>query len=115
MTPREIHINDVDFLSEIYPTSVAHPRDKDPVQMRGINIPLSTAASVDHDEHRRRREVLNPFFSQKNIVAREHSLRLKVVQLCSHLDSAIITGEVRNLLDIYYAFARESVCIAPSF
>ena len=107
MAPNEIHINDVDFLDSIYPTSNAHKRDKDWVQTRGLDVGMSTSGTISHDLHRRRRESLNPFFSQKNVAMLEPLVKDKVAQLCEHLDSALASGKPVNLYDLYYALARE--------
>lgn len=37
--------------------------------------------TIDHDLHRRRREYLSPFFSQKNVLALDSLIVLKVGQL----------------------------------
>ena len=107
VAPNEVHVNDVEFLDTIYPISNTHKRDKDWTQIRGLDVGMSTSATLSHDLHRRRRESLNPFFSQKNVAALEPLIKDKVKQLCGHLDDATKTGKPVNLYDLYYALARE--------
>lgn len=92
------------------------------MQLRGLDVGLSTASTVGHDLHRQRREALAPFFSEKRICELEEMIRRKVEQMCEILDnSALETKDPRqkrqsedrtgnrvvDLYDLYYAFARE--------
>lgn len=107
VAPNEIHINDVHFLGSIYPTSNVHKRDKDGFQTRGLDLGLSTAGTIPHDLHRKRREALAPFFSQKRVMSMEPVISAKLLQLCHHLESAQRSSEALNLYDLYYGLARE--------
>ena len=106
VTPREVHICDVDFLDRIYPSESLHKRDKDRVQTQGLNVGLSTSGTIEHDLHRRRRGALRPFFNKRNVSTLEVLIKGKIEQLCNHLIS--LNGPV-NLYDLYYALARECV------
>ena len=113
VTPREVHIQDASFLDTIYPVSNHHKRDKDWLQTRGLDVGMSTSGTISHDLHRRRREALSSFFSQKNVMMLESSIKQKVLQLCEHLDESL-RQPLRaplNLSDLYYALARE--CVRP--
>lgn len=109
ITPREVHVKDVSFLKEIYPTSNARKREKDAFQLRNLGLPFATAGTRDHELHRQRREALNPFFSQRRVFELEPLLKKKVAQLGSHLQAATKPEgtDIANLSDLYYAFARE--------
>ena len=109
ITPREVHVNDVEFLEDIYPSSNNRKREKDIFQLRNLNLPYSTAGARSHELHRRRREALNPFFSQRNVFALEPRIKSKVSQLCGYLDTAAAqpAEKILNLSDLYYALARE--------
>jgi hypothetical protein len=111
VTPVEVHIKDIGFLDNIFPVSNLRKRDKYWRQLRGLDVDMSTASTIPHELHRRRREALNPFFSQRNVIALEPMLRGKVTQLCAYFEDALqqANGEVVNLYDLYYAFARELV------
>ncbi|KAL9106468.1 MAG: hypothetical protein Q9227_008499 [Pyrenula ochraceoflavens] len=122
ITPREVHINDPDFLPTIYPLSPLHKRDKDPTQISSIDVGLSAASTIGHDLHRRRREALAPFFTEKQIRELVGMIRRKVEHMCEILDHSALeskdprqkgrpegrTGRgIVDLYDLYYAFARE--------
>jgi hypothetical protein len=111
VTPVEVHIKDVGFLDVIYPASNLRKREKYWRQLRGLDVGMSTASTIPHELHRRRRDALNPFFSQRNVVALESDIRSKVMQLCDYFENALHlgNGEVLNLYDLYYALAREFV------
>lgn len=106
VTPREIHIDDVEFLDEIYPTANNRKRDKDTVLTRG-GLPYSVAGSSDHDLHRHRRELMSPFFSQRNIYSLQPLLETKVALMCRYLDQAIDTKRPVNFSDLLFAYTRE--------
>lgn len=56
----------------------------------------SVFATADHNLHRQRRAVLNPFFSKKSIADKEVQIREKVEHLCRRLTAAAtaaVTGE----------------------
>ena len=89
-----------------------HKRDKDWVQTRGLDVGMSASGTIPHELHRRRREALRPFFSQKNVLTLEPLIRNKVSQLCKFLEKS--DGPV-NLYDLYYALAREFVASALPF
>ena len=122
ITPREVHVNDLDFLLTIYPLSPLEKRDKDPVQLRGLDVGLSTASTVCHNLHHRRREAIAPFFAEKNVLGLESMIRQKVEQGREVLDRTARDGRevedqerpkgrtgggVIDLYDLYYAYARE--------
>jgi hypothetical protein len=111
VTPVEVHIKDAGFLDVIYPASNLRKREKYLRQLRGLDVGMSTASTIPHELHRRRRDALNPFFSQRNVVALESEIRSKVTQLCGYFENALHLGneEVLNLYDLYYALAREYV------
>lgn len=109
VSPREIHINDVDFLENIYSTSNARKRDKDWMQTRGLDVGMSTSGTIPHDLHRLRREALQPFFSRESVMKLEPTIKQKISLLCAHFGSAQASGRPLNLSDLYYALARDIV------
>ena len=83
INPHEIHINDLYFLDDLY-TGSAKKRDKYKWSGRqrlresssiAVSVeerltylgPDSLVATVPHDGHRKRRAVMNPFFSKASI------------------------------------------------
>ncbi|KAL9036155.1 MAG: hypothetical protein Q9214_006261 [Letrouitia sp. 1 TL-2023] len=108
ITPWEIHINDVNFLDDIYPASY-RPRDKYPYQTRTLPVPLSIGGTIKHDLHRKRREALNPFFSKRSVQNLGPMIASKVQLLCNCIDSKLKVREPVNLSDLYFALSNDIV------
>ena len=106
VTPWEVHINDVEFLDDIYAPSHRR-REKYAFQLRTLPVPLSIGGSRTHDLHRRRREALNPFFSRNSVMSLESSINEKVEQLCRLMEDHQKENTPVNLSDVYYGFALE--------
>ena len=108
ISPREIHISDLEFLDEIYAPS-SRRRNKDPVQMKTLPVPLSIGGTYLHDLHRNRREALTPYFTRKSVVGFEKDIEAKVKQLDVVLDSYRAQKRPMNLSDVLHGFSTESV------
>ena len=104
ISPREIHIDDLDFLDDIYS---ARRRDKDPEKVKALGNNHSTGGAVHYDLHHKRRESLDPFFSQRSVHALENMLKEKTKQLCGRFDQALSQKKPVNISDLYFAFALE--------
>jgi cytochrome P450 len=59
-------VNDPNFIEQLYAGS-GKKREKYKTTIDGVCAPCSVLATKDHDLHRRRRAVLNPFFSKQSI------------------------------------------------
>ena len=101
-----MHINDVEFLDEIYAPS-HRIREKYEYQLRSLPVPLSMSASRTDELHRRRRGPLNPFFSKKSVMGVESSIKQKVEQLCRLIEHHQKENTPVNLSDVYHGFALE--------
>ena len=106
ITPWEVHVNDVEFLDDIYPPS-SRRRDKYGYQTRTLPVPLSVGGSLQHDLHRKRREALNPFFSKKSVQGLGPMISGKVDLLCKRLDDHLGSKAPINLSDVFFAFSNE--------
>ena len=106
ITPWEIHVNDVEFLDDIYASSFRR-RDKYAYQTRTLPVPLSVGGTIQHDLHRRRREALNPFFSKKSVQSLQPMIAAKVDLLRKRFDDCLNLQLPINLSDVYFAFANE--------
>jgi cytochrome P450 len=106
--PEEVHIQDADFYSEIY-ANAARKRDKYPFYIwpvRTVSDKYGNHAAfftVDHDLHRRRRNILNHFFSKKNIHDLEGRVCGKIRRLEMRLRESIGTGRPVDLLSAFSA------------
>ena len=65
--PDALHINDPNFIDKLYSQSPKQRRERYWTVLQNIQAPGSILATKDHDLHRRRRAVLNPYFSQQNV------------------------------------------------
>ena len=83
ISPEELHVRDPDWYDELMTTSI-RPRDKSE-SFAGRSGRDSIFGTVQHDHHRMRRSVLNPFFSKKSISAIEPLIQSKVDLLCTAL------------------------------
>jgi hypothetical protein len=104
--PNEIHVNDVEFLDQIY-NPPSRKRNKYLPNLKGLPLDESVGAARNWEIHRKRREALNPFFSHKKVLETEGLIREKVDKFCQGLDQAISMDDVINLSDMYFALALE--------
>ncbi|KAL9091072.1 MAG: hypothetical protein Q9165_004999 [Trypethelium subeluteriae] len=108
VAPGELHIQDVEYLDEIYP-GASRNREKYAFQLRTLPVPLSMGAARTHELHRKRREALNPFFSRRSVIDYESTIRSKIDQLAFVFEHHKKSGQVINLSNIYYALANDIV------
>lgn len=106
ITPWEIHVNDVEFLDDIYAPSFRR-REKYAYQTRTLPVPLSVGGTIQHELHRKRREALNPFFSKKSVQSLGPMIARKAELLCKRLDDHLNSQIPINLSEVYFAFANE--------
>lgn len=65
--PDALHVNDPDFIDVLYTQSPKQRRERYRTIIDCINAPGSSLATKDHDLHRKRRSVLNPYFSKQSV------------------------------------------------
>ena len=106
ITPWEVHVNDVEFLDDIYAASFRR-REKYAYQTRTLPVPLSVGGSLQHELHRKRREALNPFFSKRSVVELGPMISQKVDLLCKQFEDHLSSQIPINLSEVYYAFSNE--------
>ncbi|PSR76355.1 cytochrome P450 [Coniella lustricola] len=109
ITPDEVSICDPDFVDTIYAPGPDHKRDKDFQKTKALGINTSIGGSISHELHRKRREALNPFFSQQRISRLSPELADNITQIEAVFSRASSSSEVLNLSDIYYAFCNDIV------
>lgn len=66
INPHEVHICDAQFYEEIYASSQRR-REKDPKWVGTFPMPTSMVATVGHEHHRFRRNILNSYFSKRSV------------------------------------------------
>ncbi|KIX00556.1 uncharacterized protein Z518_09621 [Rhinocladiella mackenziei CBS 650.93] len=113
INPAHLHINDPDFLDDIY-ASGKHKRNRDAWFYRSErNGPLgwSLFQTVEHDVHRMRRAALSPFFSKRNIQALEGLIISKVDELAERFAMTHRDGEIIPLLHATGALTMDIISV----
>ncbi|KAH8701455.1 benzoate 4-monooxygenase cytochrome P450 [Phaeosphaeriaceae sp. PMI808] len=113
INPAHLHINDPDFLDDIY-ASGKHKRNRDAWFYRSErNGPLgwSLFQTVEHDVHRMRRAALSPFFSKRNIQALEGLILGKVDELAERFAIAHRDAEIVPLLHAAGALTMDIISV----
>ncbi|KAL3441784.1 cytochrome P450 [Aspergillus insuetus] len=85
ITPREIHINDPEFYDEIYAPS-SRRREKDPAYVPLFSVTKSMIATINHEHHRFRRNILNNFFSKRSVVELTPMIQERVQKLIQRFE-----------------------------
>jgi cytochrome P450 len=82
-------------------------RDKYAYQLKTLRIPGSITAAADFDAHKKRRELLTPLFSKRNVVQLEPMVAKKVEQLCQLISKHAADETPMNLSNALFAFSNE--------
>jgi cytochrome P450 len=106
INPRELHIKDPYYFDTIY---TSKKQEKDPYIVRAFTTPLSTAATVDHDHHHFRRELVNPFFSKRSVMGLESIVQDKVEKITQRLKQAHKEGTVVSLDGLFAALTADVI------
>lgn len=104
---REIHISDPSYFTEIYSNGV---QEKDPFIVNIAPSPGSTFATIDHNLHRIRRGILNPFFSKQAVARMEHIVQDKVNRAAGRLTQAQRDGTVIQTDALFSALTGDVIC-----
>lgn len=65
--PDTLHANDISFVDKLYTQSPKYRRERWHTILNTLQADGSVLATKDHDMHRRRRAILNPYFSLQNV------------------------------------------------
>jgi cytochrome P450 len=106
-----VHVSDPDFYDELY-TGISRKRNRDPFEVQGFGLPDAVLSSPDHEIHRMRRAVLNPYFSKQAISRIEPVVMSKLEILCSKLEES---RESNEPVDVELAFMALTVSGLISF
>lgn len=91
--PDALHCNDPEFIDVLYTQSPKHRRERYKTVIDPMNAPGSILATKDHDMHRKRRSILNPFFSKQNVRRLEPILNDTLETLLRRMDTWAAKGE----------------------
>ncbi|KAL9616019.1 MAG: hypothetical protein Q9160_009065 [Pyrenula sp. 1 TL-2023] len=108
INPNEIHINDPDYLDEVFNFSNGKT-NKSYREANAFGPFPAITGTEEHDLHRTRRAALNPFFSRKTVLEKLQHIPPIIESLCNRLTDASKTGERINLKYAYSALAMDVV------
>jgi cytochrome P450 len=116
ISPHELHIDDPEFYDELYVGASVRKTDKYARSAHAFGGPNASFGTVQHNQHRVRRGVLNPFFSKRSVVELSPIIQSKISHLLDRLRILKGAGEPVDLVLAYtaltvdiiteYAFAR---------
>ncbi|KAF5859907.1 hypothetical protein ETB97_002221 [Aspergillus alliaceus] len=106
INPRELHIKDPYFFDSIYNSK---RQGKDPYMVRVFTVPRATVATIDHDHHRFRRELLNSFFSKRSVMSLEYIIQDKVDKVAGRLMRAHEKGAIVSLDELFAALTADII------
>lgn len=91
--PDTVHVNDPAFVEKLYSQSPRQRRERHDTFLQTLHAPGSILATRDHDMHRRRRAVLNPYFSRQNVRRLVPVINDTVLNLLRRMEGWAATGE----------------------
>jgi hypothetical protein len=97
INPYELHVDDPDFLEDIFTGPGTHKRDKWEWGTKGLGVPGATLMTNPHDLHRVRRAALNPFFSKTSVRNLQPLIDAKLDFFIERFEEFQKTGEIMTL------------------
>lgn len=107
INPHELHIMDPGFYQELYGD---RKMDKYQWWCNLAGAPGSMFATVDAELYRRRRAVLNNFFSKKAVAKLEPLIREKIRILVRRFEDAVKSREIVRLDCVFMALTMDVIC-----
>jgi len=99
---------DPDFYDEIYAPS-SRRREKDPKFVPAFSVTKAMAATVGHEHHRFRRNILASFFSKRAVVELTPMIQERIAKLLSRLEGFYTSGTVVKIDDALSALASDVI------
>jgi hypothetical protein len=112
--PDALHCNDPNFIDEWYSQSPKKRRERYKTVTQGMQAPGSMIATEDHDLHRKRRAVLNPYFSQQNVRRLEPIINDTLASMLHRMDGWAKTG-VPTHMNVPFRAATQDIIQAYCF
>ncbi|GAD97354.1 benzoate 4-monooxygenase cytochrome P450, putative [Paecilomyces variotii No. 5] len=106
INPDEIHINDPDYIDEVYNMGRVH---KTPRLAEVFGPHPAIISTQPHELHRLRRRAINPFFSKKAVAELIPAIQGPIDILCKRLEDASETGETLNMKYMYAAVTMDII------
>lgn len=108
INPWDVHINDPDFIDEIYP-GAGRKVDKPMRYASMFGITVASFSTSPHEKHRARRALISSFFSKRSIARLEPVIQSVVDKLCDRLEDFRKSGEPVNLRNAYMALGTDVI------
>ena len=108
ITPREVHVIDPEFYEEIY-APASRRREKDPKAVPALGLTTSMVATVSHEHHHFRRNILKDFFSKRSILDATPLIDERMSVLHKRLDEFQEKRTTISLDDAYAALVSDIV------
>jgi cytochrome P450 len=94
INPYELHVDDPEFLDDIFTGPGPHKRDKWDWATKGLGVDGATLFTNPHDLHRLRRSALNPFFSKASIRKLQPLFDSRLDRFLERFEEFQMSGEV---------------------
>ncbi|KAJ4244772.1 hypothetical protein NW762_014349 [Fusarium torreyae] len=107
--PDTLHVNDPAFIDKWYTQSPKHRREKAYTITQCVLAPGSIIATEDHDLHRARRTVLNPYFSSQNVMRLVPAINDTLLNLLRRMDGWAMEGRPVTLNPAYRAATKDVI------
>lgn len=107
--PDTIHVNDPAFIEKLYSQSPKHRRERHSTILGTMQADGSILATKDHDLHRRRRAVLNPFFSSQNVRRLSPVINGILFNLLRRMEGWAKAGQPVKLNSAYRAATKDVI------
>lgn len=100
ITPDEVHFDDPEIIDYVYPTGGRKTAKPAWLHTR-TGTPDSIFSTINHDQHRQRRNAVSSFFSPASVHRLESVLGENLAKLLERLDQHGRSGDV---VQVHYAF-----------
>lgn len=108
INPYEIHINDPEYIDEIYVGS-SRKTNKYPWAMIMFGNSSSVFSTINHDLHRSRRAAVAPFLSTLSVQKLEPVVKSVVNKAMLRLQNTRGSGAPTDLIDLYTALTSDII------
>jgi cytochrome P450 len=108
ITPDELHVNDPEFITELYPSG-GRKRDKYRRAMQLFGFTEAAISTVEHDLHRVRRGAMSRMFSKDSVRRLEPIMQTNLAKLFKRFQELKESGKPVNLLHVYSAFTNDLI------
>jgi hypothetical protein len=105
--PDALHINDPSFMDQLY--SRSGKREKYETILNVMASPNAIIGTKDHELHRRRRAVLNPYFSKQNIRRLQPVIHETLLNLLGRMENWARVGMPANIHLAYKASTKDII------